>query len=242
MTTEVSKKVAKRSNSERYRAEVKRSARTSIWWELTYGLTDLKNKVALVLVGPEDDEIKHLLSLGFQRKNIILVDENPNNVRRAARVHRIPKKNCYPMTLAAASDVMMERGVKVDCANLDLCATIYGGLQDQVLKFIRSGILKPNAGVSITYSQRIGIHAERVKLMMDEYGVSDHSDLLPALISKRCDREAEKLFAQSYQNGPTSMAYVVMQVAPKKYGRDLARAFYRATKPRLGSQDHMIAA
>lgn len=79
----------------------------------------LADAQAMLMPSLEGKEIETALNAGFRERNLHVVDDNPAIVATLKR--RFPEINTYGVKAFEAFNRMSERGIRVDCANLDFC-------------------------------------------------------------------------------------------------------------------------
>ena len=129
-----------------YEFGTKRHYRRNVWRtfrEFCVGRRDRAQ--ALLMPSAEGTEIDVALANGFREWNLHVVDKNPAIVAHLKR--RYPKVNTYGVTAAKAAIRIVNAGVTLDVANLDLCNKLSEGLIDEVAAFMSADVMRPGGGL-----------------------------------------------------------------------------------------------
>ena len=116
----------RRAPADGYDFARKRDYRRKVWATFRESLKrehiPLANAQALLMPSVEGDEIDVALNAGFREYNLHVVDKEPAIV--ATLKKRYPKIHTYGVTVSRAMDRMARDGIRVACANFDLCNQI----------------------------------------------------------------------------------------------------------------------
>lgn len=134
----------RRAPSSGYDFGQKRQYRRSVWATFRRVLSSNGRSVAgdqaLLLPSSEASEIDVALANGFRERNLHVVDRNPAIIAHVKR--RYPRVNSYGCSIGDIGERLVKKGVRLRCANLDLCSQVSTALCDEVGAFVRSGCME----------------------------------------------------------------------------------------------------
>ncbi len=221
----------RRSPKAGYEFSQKRNYRRCVWALSARQLGSRRAAAhALLMPSSEGTEIEVALSKGFREENLHIVDENPAIVANLKR--RFPRINTYGVTVARAIERIGSRGIKLSCANFDLCGCIGKPVVLELIQALSGDLWCHDGAVVAITILRGREHPKWFDILKsDECGAGD-SDLgrvrfLRALITREAVsgvvgvpadqwllNSVEQLRLETYRSGTQTMLWAAFAIIP----------------------------